>query len=230
MILPISKKHISTVYQLCNTAFGDNYIALYYLHSYLHNEHKKGFVLIENNFLIGFILMSFHTPSDLRQEVICKNEWFYHEFRNSNRIGIIQQVIVHPDFQREGRAERLIRNSIDTFKNNTDLFLCNAWVINSIAPLAIALTKNNFLLRKTILNYWSADSLSKNYLCKICGYPPCTCSAKIYSLVLREKFIPEKQTNTEDVKSYLSKTYQTKPDSAYKKRIESSQLVFKTDN
>ena len=182
MILTINNQHIDAIHQMCDIAFGDNYITRDYINQYSLSSHKKGFVLIENQLLVGFILVSFHNAKEMQKEILHEKEWFTSECFHYNTIGIIQQVAIHPDFQRKGKAEQLLKHSITSFKNTTDLFLCNAWVMKGKTPLRSALINNGFSLKKVINNYWKEDSLNKKYNCKVCGAPPCKCSAEVYLL------------------------------------------------
>ncbi|MCO6500025.1 MAG: GNAT family N-acetyltransferase [Vicingus serpentipes] len=185
MILAINSEHVDAIHQMCNIAFGDNYVAPDYLNQYILSSHKKGFVLIENHLLIGFILVSFHNPTEIQKEILHDKEWYTNEYYHYNTIGIIQQVVVLPEFQRKGKAEQLIKHSISFFKNTIDLFLCYAWVVKDKIPIRSALINNGFTSKKIINSYWKEDSLNKKYYCKLCGPPPCNCSAEVYLLKIK---------------------------------------------
>jgi hypothetical protein len=44
------------------------------------------------------------------------------------------------------------------------------------------LVNNGFKNIKMLPNYWLNDSIEKGYCCKICGTPPCHCSAEVFEL------------------------------------------------
>ena len=98
-------------------------------------------------------------------------------------IGIIKSIAVAKSYQQRGIGDAIMKQSIDELKSaGVNIVVMIGWkskLGTNIESLALL---NGFRKACEIQNYWSEDSDLKNYDCPVCGAPPCTCSAAIYSL------------------------------------------------
>jgi len=116
MITAIKKQHVDAIHQLCNISFGSDYISTSYIAEHLSSKKKLGFVLLENETLTGFVLLSLIDSTAIQNEVLSEKEWFINEYKPYEKISFIQQVVVHPNYQKEGRVVSTIvclRNHLD---------------------------------------------------------------------------------------------------------------------
>lgn len=153
----ISEKDFKSIIQLSNTIFGNSYITEKELQIYVNSKSNFGIVAFNENTFCGFILY----------EIIAQ------------KTGLIKSIAVKEDFQGKGIATDLISKAIIQLKETTTQIQAVTWHYPDNHLIKI-LKKHNFNLVKTIPNYWKEDSLKRNFECKICGKPPCMCSAQIW--------------------------------------------------
>lgn len=98
-----------------------------------------------------------------------------------HRVGLLDQVIVEPEFQNRGvgsqQAEFL---SWQLKEAGAKRLLATAWHHDGHTPLAGVLRRQGFTSILQVDNFWRQDSLLRGYRCQACGTPPCGCSAEIF--------------------------------------------------
>lgn len=87
-----------------------------------------------------------------------------------------------PEFEHQGIAHQLVKQSIESVQSKCDIILSICWNKSGVAPFGKILEAFNFEVIKVFNEYWKQDSIDKKYLCAICGTPPCLCDATLYAL------------------------------------------------
>jgi len=102
-------------------------------------------------------------------------------FPRDHSIGVVASVAVRQDCQRRGIGTALVRKIIQYFddQNITQAILLG-WMAPDGVPIAGIARAMGFAEKAVIPEYWRDDSLSRGYLCPVCGHPPCRCSAALY--------------------------------------------------
>jgi GNAT superfamily N-acetyltransferase len=95
-------------------------------------------------------------------------------------IGLLDILVVHPNYQRQGIGSALFKAGMMEFsKHHVNSYILNHWVKKELPEPIIAI-KHGFNLKETVVNYWQQESLKFKYHCVECGPPPCKCSCSIY--------------------------------------------------
>jgi GNAT superfamily N-acetyltransferase len=89
-----------------------------------------------------------------------------------NRIGIVASVAVKPDHQRLGIGTTLVRKVVQHFDDQN---ITRAIMLGWMAPDGVHIARIASVLwfteKAVIPEYWHEDSLSRGYLCPVCGHP-----------------------------------------------------------
>jgi len=175
-ITSLQKNHIQEIILLSNQVFGENFLTKSYLLQYINSTNHVGYVLVTNKNLIGYLLAETLNFKQFTDSILIEKEWFKEHFKDYNNINLIQQIAINKQYQKQGFANQLIKETT----NHLSITCCLAWKKGKVVALKNTLLKNDFNYLRTIDNYWSKDSLVKKYNCVFCGQPPCNCSAEVY--------------------------------------------------
>ena len=97
-----------------------------------------------------------------------------------NKTGLLDLLVVHPDFQRQGIGTELFKARMAAFSTlNITHFKFYHWVKKQRPHPYIAIA-HGFKLKEILPNYWLRESLKFGYHCKECGPPPCKCICRLY--------------------------------------------------
>lgn len=182
MLVDLNEIHFKEIIAISNKVFGEGFLTNNQLHIYHKNKIKKGFVLLNQNQVIGFITIDFIAPEQLINSLLKDGKLIYDKLSNYTTIGFIKQVIIHPNHQQKGFGKQIIKNVLEQLNYKIDAWLCIAWMQEDVIPIENALLKNHFLKEILIKNYWKDNSVKNKYNCMICGTPPCQCNAVAYLL------------------------------------------------
>lgn len=180
LFLPFNEEHIDEVFKIAESTLGKRYLSKSYLNKFINSTKHLSFVVVDNDKVIGYTSLILLSPIELKEKVLKENDWFYSMNKNYSTIGLRQQTIVHPDYTKKGLGYKLLDFSSNAVSSLSNVQISTVWAKKSEKSMQSLLLKCNFHYEKTINNYWSEDSLIKNYNCNICGAPPCKCSAEIY--------------------------------------------------
>ena len=178
-IISANSGHLTELLKLSNNAFGDGFVSQHDINEFITSENKHILVAIENNKVAGLITAITCTADKLNQKILSPTNEI--EVSDNDAIGIIKQVAVNANHYRKGVADLLLKHSLTEITIPT-IWFCVSWYKGEITPMSKLLLKNNFKLVKIIPNYWSDESIIKQYHCAVCGTPPCTCKAELFSL------------------------------------------------
>lgn len=97
-----------------------------------------------------------------------------------NKTGLLDLLVVHPDFQRQGIGTALFKARMAAFSTlQITRFKFYHWVKKQRPHPYIAIA-HGFKLKEILPNYWLRESLKFGYHCKECGPPPCKCICRLY--------------------------------------------------
>ena len=98
----------------------------------------------------------------------------------NENIGVLDMLVVHLNFQKQGIGTTLFKARMSEFsKHKVSSFILYHWIKKELPEPKIAI-KHGFTMKETVPNYWQQESLKLNYHCAECGPPPCECGCSIY--------------------------------------------------
>ncbi|RKX17147.1 MAG: hypothetical protein DRP35_11435 [Candidatus Zixiibacteriota bacterium] len=165
---------------IADELFGRSYLSKPELQSYIDDNTKIGIVAKINDKIIGFQLMQTSNLDGIMSFVLKEQQWFKEQFSNYSSIGILKTLAVKNEFKNQGIGTLLTTKSIEILKKKSDCILSICWDKENDASVSNILEKYGMKQIRKISEFWKEDSLERNYTCKICGAPPCTCNAIIY--------------------------------------------------
>jgi N-acetylglutamate synthase-like GNAT family acetyltransferase len=99
----------------------------------------------------------------------------------SNHVGLLDMLMVHSKFTKQGIGTALFKERMEQFsKMKVTNFTLLHW-IKKEQPMPHIAINHGFILKESVPDYWSKASVNINYNCAECGPPPCTCSCAIYT-------------------------------------------------
>jgi N-acetylglutamate synthase-like GNAT family acetyltransferase len=97
-----------------------------------------------------------------------------------NKKGLLDLLVVHPDFQRQGIGTSLFKARMSAFSTlQITRFILYHWVKKQRPKPYIAIA-HGFKLKEILPNYWQRESSKIGYHCEECGPPPCKCTCHLY--------------------------------------------------
>ncbi|MCB9334629.1 MAG: GNAT family N-acetyltransferase [Flavobacteriales bacterium] len=174
-IISLKKKHLPSIAEMSNQAFGIDYLTYSYFESFLTQNNKQGFVVVDKQKVIAFITIITCSSEDLNQYIFTDSLQMNTE--ETNNIGIIKQLVVKENYQQKGIASKLIKHCLNNIPASFYIYI--AWKKELFTPISQLMNKNGFNPIFTIFQYWKIDSIEKKYHCPTCGNP-CICDAIIY--------------------------------------------------
>lgn len=178
--LSLEKHHINQVLEIADTSLGKGYLTSPYLNKFIDSKKYLGFVIVEDQNVVGFTSLVLLTTKELKQTVLKEHDWFYETIKKYETIGLRQQTIVHTAHVKKGYGYQLFDFSSNAILSLCDVQISTAWSKGSEKSMQSLLLKCGFNYAKTIENYWLDDSIIKNYNCAVCGVPPCKCATEVY--------------------------------------------------
>ncbi|MFT3741060.1 MAG: GNAT family N-acetyltransferase [Breznakibacter sp.] len=163
---------------IADFSFGKGYLTL----ADFSSPHAFVFCAFWNSRIVGFFL-SFYTEKQSVGDEDLKNY-----FHSHGRLVFLKSVGIVPEHRQRGIGTALLQYVVDFHLANGDKgFYGNLWKIGTQIPFAKIVGRMGFSPIKEIPNYWSSDSLKRQYCCDACGKPPCTCSAMLYGIDFETK-------------------------------------------
>ena len=182
LVSGIQKTHLKDIIQLSDQVFGKDFLDTAYISSHINSSKHMGYVLLSGKKeVMGYILVDLLSPCELSATVVNENTWFLNYFKPFNKIALIKQIVVSPVYQNKGLGSFLIDHIQNKLSDLANAYCCIVWKKEGDNSLKYILLKNKFKPEKITKNYWSNDSVDKNYNCAVCGSPPCKCCAEIYT-------------------------------------------------
>jgi GNAT superfamily N-acetyltransferase len=182
LIRPITEIDFPTILAISNNRFGEDYLDMYELSTYLTHINRISVVALVNDKIAGFALAQVCDQNALMSLVFCEHDWFREQFLNKYPIGILKTIAVDHKFSNLGIGTALTTYRIDILKKSTNSILAVNWEQKEHLENSRLLEKCGLSLQRRIERYWMEDSLAKGYTCVRCGAPPCKCAAMIYTM------------------------------------------------
>ena len=179
-IIPLEENYIPEIILLSNNVFGKGFLTKDYIRKYIKRTDSIGYISTLNNNFTGYILINTYPLGKFFDEILKRKEWFLENLNGYNSISFIKQIAVLNEYQKQGIASDLINHALIESNKLSEITCCLAWKKNNEVALRKALIKNGFEYKVIINNYWSKDSIKKDYSCSSCGVPPCRCSTEVY--------------------------------------------------
>jgi ribosomal protein S18 acetylase RimI-like enzyme len=126
-IRPFTKADFADIISIANNRFGNNYIVLEELHSYLNINNKIGIVATVNNQIAGFALAQICNLDELIKLILSEHNWLKKQFSNYHTIGILKTIAVDPKFSNLGIGTALTKYRVDVLNKKCDIILAISW-------------------------------------------------------------------------------------------------------
>jgi len=161
---------------LCDSAFGKNYIVKDYLEQFVFAENGFGFVAFYKNELAGFVLNNVFSNNYIPENKLLIKISF---LISTQEFGVLKTMAIKEQYQQKGIGNALIDYSLKTFGEKTKRIVSIIWDHpgNYLTKL---LEKKHFKYIETIPDFWKEESTNRKFECKLCGSPPCLCTAQIW--------------------------------------------------
>lgn len=168
---------------LSDTSFGINYLTPSELGDYHSNLNSKVIIIESNDKLRGFSLLQMVSSVELSKRVFTE---IPKELLNFQKIGYRKMTAVSPEFQGMGVAKKLFVMGNNWLKEHgAEVILSAVWIKDGTSTFGELLEKEGFERLVFVKEYWKKDSLTRKFICPICGEPPCACDAMVYMKELK---------------------------------------------
>lgn len=174
MIRRIQNNDIDKILNLSDNHLGRNYINKLIIDEYLKTETNNCFSYLINGQLVAFALNFINFRSNLNHIIDTRTT-------DNEKVGVIKTIVVDDKFQHKGIASALVTKSVQLLSKSCKEIICIVWD-HPNNSMDFILQKHNFKRYKHISEFWKQESTARNFECKICGKPPCICSAEIWTL------------------------------------------------
>lgn len=177
----VNFEKIKTLKQISDIQLGKDFISLDAIIFYIKNVDFTIITACYKKEIVGFCILENSTFEKIENSI--KKHLFLKNEAQEKSIILLKTIAISPKFSRKGIGRKIIQ-TIDLQKEKTNSTLISvAWKSKKgihIEKLFLEIEMQKII---EIENYWSKDSLEKNYSCKNCGKPPCKCTATIFHKV-----------------------------------------------
>lgn len=178
---------IPDIINICNEELGKEYLTFQSLKKMITDE--KIFIKIAlslNSEIIGFyigLIASNMEMKKLLHDIPFTD--FHPSFNKTETFGVIKTVAIRKDFKKKGIGTTLMKDCLLKFeKREISIISLIAWKSKKGINMERIMATNQFMNLKEIKNYWTSESIQKNYYCPECGAPPCNCSAVVFGKII----------------------------------------------
>jgi len=182
-IVNIDKNQIDQIIEISNNELGEGFISKVQLNHYINSKKKYICKLaIKDNMLLGFSIGIIVDSKYLKLLMGKDFERLPNSFLNNHFIyGQIKTIVVNSNYQLLGIGTALCESTIiDLKKLDANKLIATAWKQNNKVNSAKMLQKFGLKHLCEIPFFWKDESIKEKYNCKVCGLPPCICTAVIY--------------------------------------------------
>lgn len=173
--------NVNEILNISNLVFGENYLIESDIHNYLDREDAEVFVIENKTRIIGFSITQIVATARSNEVLFVPMP---KQFLGYDRFGYRKMTAVHPDFRSLGIGQQLFEIGQNWFqRKKAPVVLTASWINASTLKFRKYIESVGFTAIQKMNNYWAQDSLNKNYSCKACGAPPCSCNAMLYALI-----------------------------------------------
>lgn len=172
----LSILQLDQILQLAQAAFGKSYLNRETLLSFDASHNSKIILAEENEVVIGFSIVLTFKKEEFSKHLFIDAE----QLPEEECLGYRKMTVIKPENRGRGIGAELIRKGEAFIQKNSNTVYSSIWCNGSEGKMMDLLEKNGYHCIDKSANYWSEDSLKKQYDCVICGKPPCKCAALIY--------------------------------------------------
>ncbi len=176
----LSNSDKSKILALADSSFGKNYLSINQLENILNDSNQ--FICIERLYdhIVGFCLVYVLPYYKITNHIFLKQNEIEPLFNLNENIAYRKMTVVDKNHRRKGIGKQLIQQSEKRCIEKVNKIYTTIWHSGEEQTMVHLLERSNYKKRLTKLNYWSKNSLEEGYDCRVCGAPPCTCSASIF--------------------------------------------------
>lgn len=172
-----SSEELKQALQLLNYRLGDGFYTLEMVQSYNTESSKLLLMAFVDKQLFG-VFTGEIVPNESDNEIA---KLIKSKSVSTLDIGVLQSLVVSEEAENRGVGKLLIKKAVSVFKQRGVAQMGgHVWSLsdNRMAQILLAL---GFRKMAFLPNYWYKSSEERNFQCPRCGYPPCTCTAIVYT-------------------------------------------------
>jgi len=143
---------------------------------------QRLFVFKREGHVIGFILFDVLNKDKFQSELLGNSYILPDDLSqhlNTQTLGILKTIVVHPDYQRLGIGAKLVSKALEALStNDVRRVVSFGWKTES-AHIGPTLLKVGFKAIYEFKEFWHEHSLKHGYDCTNCGHP-CKCNAVLF--------------------------------------------------
>lgn len=176
----LSNSDKSKILALAHSSFGKNYLSKNQLENIFMSTNK--FICVErlNDDIVGFCLVYVLPYYKISDHIFLEYNEIEPLFNLNKNIAYRKMTVVDTNHRRKGIGKQLIQQSEKRCIEKVNRICTTIWHSGEEQTMVHLLERFNYKKRLTKQNYWSKNSLEEGYDCRVCGAPPCTCSASIF--------------------------------------------------
>lgn len=176
----IEETDIAKILEISNQQFGLNYLLKSDIISYINQADHFGILLEKNKEIIGFSTLKIIETSDLQNYLLKSKSDIYNRLIPNEQLGLRMQTAILPQFMGNGYGKKLVKAGNNILLSKMKQIVSIVWEQNDRSNISEILKSEKFNIIETISEFWYQDSMKHKYNCRVCGQPPCTCSASLF--------------------------------------------------
>lgn len=183
-IIQLELKDIPQIIPICNEELGKGFITEKSAIYYINNPFCQSLAAVNplNNEIIGTSICLFFSQKEFKA-FLHPSQYIHlpNSFTQCEKIGVLKLIAIQKEFQKKGLGSEFINASFKFFQENNIQTICAfAWESKTGINMKTIFDRNHLSTMNRIDNFWTKDSLEKQYDCPECGSPPCKCTAVIF--------------------------------------------------
>jgi GNAT superfamily N-acetyltransferase len=97
----------------------------------------------------------------------------------------LKSMAVLPQWRLQGVATSLLAHCLGFFRTRGVVrFMAELWQKGDFVPASTLFERQGFSVVRQLPRFWYSHSVEHQYLCDVCGSPPCCCNAVLYGLTV----------------------------------------------
>ena len=180
------KEHLVQVKDILDSQFGCDYLTICDIEKYLGGN-SIGMVAVDGDTVLGLTLIKLGTTREITKHFLSGKDWFKTRFADLEPIALRKHLAVKPGLEDRGIGRELVVKGMKILEKHARSIVSVVWEESAGKSVGKILRSCGSVPIHTLENYWSKDSLKKQYLCPNCKEPPCSCSATIYAKIIGKK-------------------------------------------
>lgn len=181
VVRPAHREDLLEILRLADAQLGTGYVDEGSEH-FLEEPGAFGFVAVHRGQVIGFALCAVCTPDEAISAMRVRVPL---HIRAAEQVGVLKTAAVDERYLGQGVGSMLVTACLDRFQaDGVRAVYAVAWKSGDRINIGGVLRRHGFVPAGEVENYWKDASMEAGFSCPVCGQPPCTCSAVIFTAVL----------------------------------------------